>query len=60
MIFHWLFCIKYQLFLSTCGACLEVVFESERISTYFGSLRAKLILAPLVNIIRFSPLDVDS
>ena len=30
-----------------CGACLEVVFEFEWRATYFASLRAKLILAPL-------------
>lgn len=27
--FHWLLCIQYQLFLSTCGACSTVVFECE-------------------------------
>jgi hypothetical protein len=47
MIFHWLFCIQYQQFLSTSGAFLEVVFDFEQRATYFGSLRAKLILAPL-------------
>ena len=47
MISHWLLCIKYELFLSTCGACSEVVFEFEWRATYFGSLKAKLILAPL-------------
>ena len=36
-----------SLILSTCGAFLEVVFEFEWRSTYFGSLRAKVILAPL-------------
>ena len=30
----------------TCGPCSEVVFEFERRATYFGSLGAKLILAP--------------
>jgi Cu+-exporting ATPase len=29
MIFHWLVCIHYQLFLSNSSACLEVVFEFE-------------------------------
>ena len=32
---------------STCGAILEVVFEIEWRATYFGSLTAKVILAPL-------------
>jgi hypothetical protein len=27
VIFHWLLCVKYQSSHSTCGACLEVVFE---------------------------------
>ena len=27
MILHWLFCKHFQLFLSTCGACLEVVLN---------------------------------
>ena len=27
MIFHWLLCVSYEKFLSTCGACLEVVFR---------------------------------
>ena len=27
MIFHWLICIQYQLFLSTWGACSEVVLN---------------------------------
>ena len=47
MIFHWFFCIQYQQFLSTSGAFLEVVFDFEQRATYFGSLRPKLILAPL-------------
>ena len=29
MISHWLFCIQNQRFLSTCGACLDVVFQFE-------------------------------
>jgi hypothetical protein len=41
MIFHWLFCIKYQYFLSSCGVWLEVVSEFEQRAIYFGSLRAK-------------------
>ena len=36
MIFHWLFCIQYQEFISIRGACLEVVFEFEQRATYFG------------------------
>jgi hypothetical protein len=47
IIFHWLFCIQYEYLLSTCGACLEIVFEFEWRATYCGSLRVKLILAPL-------------
>ena len=47
MIFHWFFCIQSQYFISTCGAYSEVVFEFDQRATYFGSLRAKLILAPL-------------
>ena len=43
----WMFCIQCQQFLSTCGACLEVVFEFEWRATYCGSLRAKVILATL-------------
>ena len=35
MIFYWLFCKQYQLFLSTCGACSEVVFEFEMKSNLF-------------------------
>ena len=27
MIFHLLFCVQYELILSTCGACLEVTFQ---------------------------------
>ena len=34
-------------FLSTCGKCSEVVFEFKWRATYYGRLRAKLILAPL-------------
>ena len=29
MIFHWLLCLQNQYFLSTCGACSEVVFGFE-------------------------------
>ena len=29
LIFHWLFCGQQQYFLTTCGACLEVVSEFE-------------------------------
>ena len=47
MIFQWFFYIQNQSCLSTCGACLEVVFEYEWRAAYFGSLRANLILAPL-------------
>ena len=48
MIIHWLLCIQYQYVLSTCdGAYLEVVFDFERRGTYFRSLTAKLVLAPL-------------
>jgi hypothetical protein len=47
MIFHWFFCMQNQYFISTCDAYSEVVFEFDRKATYFGSLRAKLILAPL-------------
>ena len=45
--FQWLFCIQKQWFLYTRGPCLKVVFEFEWVATYFGLLRAKLILAPL-------------
>ena len=47
MIFHWLLCIQYQLFLSTLWCMLEVVSESADRATSFGTLRAKSILAPL-------------
>jgi hypothetical protein len=47
MIFHWFLCINNQEFLSTHGACVDVVFEFERRATCFGSLRVELILAPL-------------
>ena len=48
MVFHWLFCIKYQQFLSTCGAFSEAaVCEVECRATYFGSLGAKRIFVPL-------------
>ena len=42
-------CFAYfcQYFLSTCGACSEVVFEFEWRATYFSSLRAKLVTASL-------------
>ena len=43
-------CIAYKIgniFLSTCGVCSEVVFDIGWRATYFGLLRAKLILAPL-------------
>ena len=46
MIFHWLFHIRNQYFLSTCGACLEVVFDCKRRALHIGLLRAKLILVP--------------
>ena len=47
MILYWSFCIQYQEFLSTCGACSERVFDFERRATYFGSsLRVELILGP--------------
>ena len=40
MVIHWLFCIKYQDFVSTCGACLEVVFEVNEIEVqaHFSTL----------------------
>ena len=51
VIFHMLFCVLNQYFLSTCGACGEAVFNFEWRATYSGSLKAKLmaklILAPL-------------
>ena len=47
MIYHWLFWIQYQWFLTTCDAFSEVVYEFEGRVTYFGSMRAKLILWPL-------------
>ena len=48
MIVHRLICILFQIILSTCGACLEVVFEFGWIATtYFGSLMAILNLRPL-------------
>jgi hypothetical protein len=47
MNFHWLIYIQYRYFLSMCGACLKGVFKFEQIATYFTSLRAKFILAPL-------------
>lgn len=47
MFFHCLFSIGYQSFLTTCGSCLEVVSKFEWRATYYGSMRAKLILAPL-------------
>ena len=47
MIFHWCLCINNQEFLSTRGACVEVVFECEWRATCFGLLRVKLILALL-------------
>ena len=34
-----LFCIQIQSYLSTCGACLEVVVEFGQGETYFSSLR---------------------
>ena len=41
-------CFAYNVnFLSTWGASSEVVFEIEWRANYFGSLRAKIILAPL-------------
>ena len=46
---------QYQEFLSTCGACSEVVFEFEWRPTYFGLVRAKLILAPLGMLIWVRP-----
>ena len=46
-IFHWWFCIQNQQSPSTSGAFSEVVFEIEWRATYFGSLGAKLVLAPL-------------
>ena len=49
LIFDFIGCLyTQQLFLTTCGASLEVVFGFEWRRTYFGSLRAKFILAPLV------------
>ena len=42
MFFHRLFCIQIQLFLSTSGACLEVVCELNEEQPIFGLLRAKL------------------
>ena len=33
------FCIQIQSYLSTCGACLEVVVEFGQRATYFCSLR---------------------
>ena len=42
-------------FFPTCGACLEVMFEFEQIVTCFGSLRTKLILAPLAMPHDFDP-----
>ena len=47
MIFHWLLCIQYQEFLATLWCMLEVVSKFAYRATYFGTLRAKLILAPL-------------
>ena len=47
MISDWLLCVQSKQSLSTRGACLEVVSEVERRATYFGSFRAKLVLAPL-------------
>ena len=46
VVFHRLLCIRCPLFLSTCGACSQEVFEFQRRATYLGSVRAKLILAP--------------
>ena len=42
MFFHRLFCIKNQLFLSTSGACLEVVFKLNEEQPIFSLLRAEL------------------
>jgi hypothetical protein len=45
MFFYCLVCIQYHQFLSTRGACWEVVFEFECRATSFDSLKDKLILA---------------
>jgi hypothetical protein len=37
------------IILLTCGACFEVALNLNG-ATYFGSLRAKLILAPLITL----------
>ena len=42
-----LFAYNINVFLSTCGICLEVVSELEWRTTYFGSLKIKFSLAPL-------------
>ena len=47
MISNWLRCIQNEWLLITCGACLEVVLVFEWWATYFGSMRARLNLAPL-------------
>ena len=46
MIFHWLSCIQYKKFLSTCGACLEILWRFKQRTIYTGSLSAKPILGP--------------
>ena len=46
-MFHSFFCIQNQWFLSICGACSEIVCAIKWGATYFSSLRAQLILAPL-------------
>jgi hypothetical protein len=43
---HWLSCNNF--FPILIGAFSEVVFEFERKASYFGSLRAKLFVAPFV------------
>ena len=42
-----LFAYNINVFLSTCGICLEIVFALEWRATYFGSLRTKFSFAPL-------------
>ena len=47
MTCQWSYCIKYQSFLSTCEVYLEVLLIFKWRATYYGSLRAKLMLATL-------------
>ena len=59
---HWfsIGCFCLHCFVPTCGACSEKCFESERRATCFSSLRAKILLAPLLGMPSLTDLECSS